>query len=350
VGIVFRTSAEDLLHCRFAISPLGETADALRSLARPAAAPGHLPWQRQARTQLPGLQIGPLLAMLSARGYQPDFLNPPPDSPFTEISAELDQVRAIPPQRVAAELAQWQARNPAAPTVLRDYPELSGEPARARDLLASMLHRAWQGLIEPWWPRLRDILDADLTVRARQLAQAGLAVTLNDLHPKITYRNGTLSFAITSREELDATGAELVLIPSVFAWPGAGVTFNPPAIIYPARGIASLWQPPARTPSDLAHLIGATRAMLLSALAEPASTSGLAARCSLPLSTTSEHLTIMRANGLISTTRTGRYLHHQRTPLGIALSPSAPPHQSLWPSIEDLSGPATDLPGIDRIQ
>ncbi len=150
MGITFRTSAEDLLHCRFAISPLGETADALRSLARPAAVPGHLPWQRQARTQLQDLQIGLLTAIMSARGYQPDFLNPPPDGPFTEVSAELDQVRATPPQRVAAELARWQALNPAAATVVRDYPEISGKPAQARDLLASMLHRAWQRLIEPW--------------------------------------------------------------------------------------------------------------------------------------------------------------------------------------------------------
>ncbi len=188
-----------------------------------------------------------------------------------------------------------------------------------------MLHRAWQRLIEPWWPRLRDILDADLTFRARQLAQAGLAATLNDLHPTITYRDGTLRFAISSCDELDVTGLQLVLIPSVFGWLRVGVGFDPPAISYPARGIAAFWQPPLRTASDLAHLIGGTRAMLLGALAEPASTTGLAARCGLPLSTTSEHLAVLRANGLITTTRTGRYLHHQRTPLGIALSPSTAP-------------------------
>jgi DNA-binding transcriptional ArsR family regulator len=323
VGITFRTSAEDLLHCRFAISPLGETADALRSLARPAAGPGHLPWQRQARTQLRDLKIELLTAILSSHGYQPDFLSPPPDGPFTEISAELDQVRATPPQRVATELARWQARNPAAAMVVRDHPEISGEPARARDLLAGMLHRAWERLIEPWWPRLRDILDADLTVRARQLAQAGLAATLNDLHPKITYRDGILGFALAARDELDITGLQIVLIPSVFGWPGVGVGFDPPAITYPARGIAALWQPPVRKADDLARLLGGTRAMLLRALAEPASTTGLAARCGLALSTTSEHLAVLPANGLVTTTRTGRYLHHQRTPLGIALSPSA---------------------------
>ena len=111
---------------------------------------------------------------------------------------------------------------------------------------------------------------------------------------------------MTATQELDATGAQLVLIPSVFAWPGVGVNFDPPAVIYPARGTAALWQPPARTASDLAHLIGATRARLLGALEEPATTTGLAARCGLPVSTTSEHLSILRANGLVTTTRTGR--------------------------------------------
>jgi DNA-binding transcriptional ArsR family regulator len=340
MGIVFRTSAEDLLRCRFAISPLGETADALRSLSRPAAALGHLPWQRQAHTLLPGLGIGPLVAMLSGGGYQPDFLNPAPASPFTDIDTELEELRATPPPRVAAELAQWRARNPAATTALEGYPELSGDPGHVRDLLASMLHRAWHGLIEPWWPRLRDILDADLTVRARQLAHAGLAAALNDLHPTISYRHGTISFVNTWCEELDAFGAEIVLIPSVFVWPGAAVNSNPPVITYPARGIATFWQPPARTPSDLGQLIGATRAMLLNALAEPASTTGLAARCGLPLSTVSEHLTILRANGLITTTRTGRYLHHQRTPLGIALSPSAAPACPASGSREPRTGSA----------
>jgi Helix-turn-helix domain len=76
-----------------------------------------------------------------------------------------------------------------------------------------------------------------------------------------------------------------------------------------ARGNAALWQPPAGTASDLADLIGTTRARVLNTLAEPASTSGLAARCGLLLSTTSEHLTVLRANGPITTTRTGRYLH-----------------------------------------
>jgi len=117
----------------------------------------------------------------------------------------------------------------------------------------------------------------------------------------------------------------LVLIPSVFGWPAAAVAFDPPAVTYPARGIARLWQPPAQASGDLARLIGQTRAKVLTALAEPASTTGLAARCRIPVSSASEHLAVLRATGLVTTTRTGRFLVHQRTPLGVALSGGSEP-------------------------
>jgi hypothetical protein len=319
MSITFRFRAEDLLQCRFAISPLGETADALRSLVMPGREGYHLPWQRQVRGRLPELGIEPLLAVLAVRGYQPDFLSPPPVGPFTEIDAELDRVRATAPERVAAELDLSLGTVPAGRGA-RHGPELAADPAQVRDLLAAMLWRAWSALVEPWWPRLRDVLDADITFRARQLADAGVSVTLNDLDPKVSWRDGVLRIAITARENLDVAGETLVLIPSVFGWPAAAVAFDPPAVTYPARGIARLWQPPAQSGGDLARLIGTTRAALLTALAEPASTTGLAARCQIPVSSASEHLAVLRATGLVATTRTGRFLVHQRTPLGVALS------------------------------
>jgi len=319
--IAFRFRADDLLQCRFAVSPLNETADALRSLIHRSREPYHLPWQRQAREQVPALSIEPLLALLGIRGYQPDFLNPPPGSPFTEIDTELDQVRAAPAPKVAAELSRCLDGHPAGTAIRRAHPELLADPARARDELAGMLRRAWSALVEPWWPRLRDVLDADITFRARRLADTGVAATLNDLHPDVAWRDGLLRFTHTARHELDVPGLELVLIPSVFTWPHAAVNWDPPAVIYPARGVAQIWQPDPRSHHDLARLIGRTRASLLTALAEPASTTGLAARTGVPVSSVSEHLAVLRSCGLISTTRTGRFLIHQRTALGVALTP-----------------------------
>jgi hypothetical protein len=94
-----RVHSADLLQCRFAVSPLTETTDALRSLVRPAPEAYHLTWQRRVRPRLPGLRLEPLLAILSWSGYQRDFLAPAPDSPFTEVEAELDRVRATSPAR-----------------------------------------------------------------------------------------------------------------------------------------------------------------------------------------------------------------------------------------------------------
>jgi DNA-binding transcriptional ArsR family regulator len=327
VTLLLRFRSEDLLQCRFAISPLNETADALRSLSVRSAQPYHLPWQRQARHLVPGLGIGPLLAILALRGYQPDFLNPAPDSPFTEIDAELDRVRATSPAKVAAELAECLDGQPhgpqpghGGPVARRDYPELAGDPAQVRDLLAGMLHRAWSALIEPWWPRLRDVLDADITYRARRLADSGIAAALGELDPRVSWGDGAVRFSIRGTREIDVSGSELVLMPSVFAWPGAAVNFDPPAVIYPARGVFGIWQPGSRSADDLARLTGKTRAALLAALAEPASTTGLAARTSIPVSSVSEHLAVLRATGLVASTRTGRFLVHQRTALGTALA------------------------------
>jgi hypothetical protein len=134
---------------------------------------------------------------------------PAPSGPFTEIDAELERVRATVPDRVAAELAQCLDRRPAGQPALRDHPGLSGDPAQARDLLAGMLHRAWSALVEPWWPRLRDVLDADITFRARQLANAGVAAALGGLDRRISWRDGVLRFASTAHHDLDLTGTDL---------------------------------------------------------------------------------------------------------------------------------------------
>ena len=161
-------------------------------------------------------------------------------------------------------------------------------------------------------PRLRDVLDADITYRARRMANAGIAATIGELSPHLSLSpDGVLRFDPPGKPyELDLSGREFVLVPSVFAWPGTGMGWDPPSVIYPARAIFGLWEQGARSAGDLARLIGKTRAELLTALADPASTTGLAVRTGVPVSSVSEHLTVLRAAGLVATTRTGRFLTH----------------------------------------
>jgi DNA-binding transcriptional ArsR family regulator len=117
----------------------------------------------------------------------------------------------------------------------------------------------------------------------------------------------------------------LLLVPSAFVWPGTGVQFEeswPKTLIYPARGISALWEMPAA--GALGPLIGASRARILLALDEPASTSHLAHTLSIATGAVGDHLTVLRNSGLVTRARAGRAVLYYRTPLGDALAADQP--------------------------
>ncbi len=107
-------------------------------------------------------------------------------------------------------------------------------------------------------------------------------------------------------------------MPSAFVWPSLAPIIDPPArpaLVYPARGIAELWQPaPTRHSAALARLLGRTRAALLESLAEPASTDTLARRHGLAPSTVSEHLSALRNARLVTRRRHRHAVMYQQTP------------------------------------
>ncbi|MFD0658555.1 helix-turn-helix domain-containing protein [Thermocatellispora tengchongensis] len=90
----------------------------------------------------------------------------------------------------------------------------------------------------------------------------------------------------------------------------------PYALIYPARGVGV----PRPAPRGLATLIGRTRARVLAELAEPATTTQLAAVLGVSLGTAGEHVAALRAAGAVAGTRTGRSVLYHRTELGDLLA------------------------------
>ena len=113
-------------------------------------------------------------------------------------------------------------------------------------------------------------------------------------------------------------------MPSVFVWPDVTAMIDPPAqpaLIYPARGIAELWQPARTAHSNaLAALLGRTRAALLESLAEPASTHTLALRHDLAPSTVSQHLVALHQARLVTRRRHRHTVIYQQAPLGAELA------------------------------
>jgi DNA-binding transcriptional ArsR family regulator len=177
--------------------------------------------------------------------------------------------------------------------------------------------------LEPAWPRIRAFLDADIAHNARRLAQGGPAELFADLHPGVAWADDHLDVTSDREATVELAGRGLVLMPSAFQWARPATTdLEPwqPTLIYPARGIATLWDQGARAPDGLARLLGATRAAVLADLDAPRSTTDTAKRLSISPATASHHLTTLRDAGLITARREGRTMLYVRTPGGDALT------------------------------
>ncbi|MET8840563.1 DUF5937 family protein [Streptomyces rubiginosohelvolus] len=316
----------DLLRCRFALSPLFETQEAVRTLARRHRHGYHLPWLRRIREAASALDLEPLWLLMPDGGHNPDFICPPPIGPFATFDEEIAGVRAVDPEVAWADMALALAERPGA----RDSAtgrRLLADPARAVRELADLLEQVWRTLIEPYWPRLRALLEADIAYHSRRLADSGLEGLLGEVSTQLSWNGSTLTVKGTRGDHHQVLGGQgLVLMPSVFVWPEVvGGHLEPwqPGLIYPARGIGGLWSEAGeRTPETLARLLGRARADVLCALDEPAGTSALAHRLGLAASSVSAHLSVLRGAGLLTSRRYGHQVLYERTPLGIALAAS----------------------------
>jgi len=328
VAVTLRFGPDDLLRCRFALSPVFETLSAVRVATGPQPPGHHRRWLETVRPQLARLDLRPLTLLQPRRGYTPDFLAPPPDGAPASAAAELERIAATPPEQAAREVARSLADTPGAARTTAGR-RLLAEPADAVQELAALVRAAWEQLVEPFWPRVRALLEADIAFQSRRSAEGGLDRLLAELHPSVRWDGGVLTRLHGDDDHLDLGGAGLVLMPSAFKWDQVVAVVDPPwqpTLIYPARGIGNLWQPPAGAApgSGLARLVGRTRAALLSGLTEPAATAWLAHRHGLAPATVSEHLSVLRAAGLVTSERRGHEVHYHRTPLGDALADAAP--------------------------
>ncbi|MFB4299495.1 DUF5937 family protein [Actinomadura sp. NTSP31] len=322
--IEFVFAPDDAARVRFAFSPLWELVRSLRVLTDPSGHALHLPWVHGVRPRLRGLDMEPLMAAVPPWGYIPDFLTPPPDTPLPDLAAELETVRNTPPEVVADELRWTEPGRRADPARLA----MAAAPERTLETLAGLLERYWSAAVEPYWPRLRDLLEGDVLRRTRALAAQGAAGVFGDLHEDVSWNAGTLTVDRRWDFRGELLGRGLLLVPSAFVWPNVSVMMPPyqPMLSYPPNGVATLWETGrdrGAAPHALAALIGRRRAELLTALATPASTTELAGRMGVTAGAVSQHLGVLRACGLVTGHRLGRRVLYTRTPSGDALTASA---------------------------
>ncbi|MFI7005516.1 winged helix-turn-helix domain-containing protein [Streptomyces sp. NPDC050145] len=296
----------------------------------------------------PTLQSARTVRAAAARNA-PDFLTPVPRqgeamgevaariaaTPGEEVDYQLDiairgrrvwpHVLALHPSEAAYE--RWRRpMPPALETVAREG------GAAVATAAATAMATLFESVLAPDWPRVRAIVEADISNRADRMAAHGAAAVLDDLG-----------------ERMQWTGTELVLertYSGIIDWADEGVLFvpatthvgpvlfaaerpHPPMLIYRARGMGVLGERPAgAAESALAGLVGVTRAALLTTLDVPASTAELSRRTGWSNATVSYHLGILLRAGLVDRYRRGRVVHYARTSLGAALATSSEQEQA----------------------
>ena len=323
--IAYRFGRDDLLRTRFAISPLFELAASLRVLRDPGGHSVHLPWVREARTRLAGLDYSLIDAIHPSGPYAPDFVAPPPLTPLPDVEEELARVRATPPERVRQELG-WTFEGREPPAVARP---LLDDPAAALPALADLMAEYWERAIAPWWDAIRAVLEADIRQRSRHLAGGGALELFAGLHPDVRWHDGALIVDRPHEAEVELAGRGLGLVPAAFGWPRVGAMFDPPwqpTLIYSPRGVGDLWAPDGHDPGALGELLGRRRAGILVSLASEATTTELARRLAASPAGVSEHLGVLRRSGLVRARREGRSVLYSRTAAGDVLTaPSSSP-------------------------
>jgi DNA-binding transcriptional ArsR family regulator len=317
----FHFTHTDLGKIRFAFSPLWECVSSLRVLRDPGLGAMHLPWIKEARRSSKHLDLEPLLSLVrdpkEGNNYIPDFLTPPPNTPFPDLHSELETMRQTPHQIVRKDIRFNYQDLPEIPQPAKLF---LTKPQQALDDLAEQLQNYWTATLESHWVRLRLLLESDVMLRARQLALGGAAPLFAELHPSLSFvatpDGGQLVQQKSFDHEIHLSERGLVLVPSAFLSNKVmSMHFEPwqPTLIYPARGSANLWSSPLEPSAALEALLGNGCAKVLEALTVPTGTLELAKRLRVAPSNVSHHVKRLVQAGLLESHRQGRVVFYRHS-------------------------------------
>jgi DNA-binding transcriptional ArsR family regulator len=267
--------------------------------------------------------------------YVPDFLTPKPGTGRESLADQLERLRATPPEQVCEQL---QAFGSVPPTWLDAADRL---PA----LVCTGLTRFWRAVMDDVWPHVRKVLDHDRHDRTDTAAAQGLGAMLAGLHPDVRWSGGAIEVDKPYDESVEYADAEIVLVPSLAAWPRLAVQLCNPSdamIAYP------LTVPPSR-PTGAAALLGRGRAAVLRAASPGASTSEISRRTGLAPSTVSHHLKILHGTGLLDRARRGHEVIYTRNAQGNSiLGDDEQRPDAVAGRVMPVPRPADDELGADR--
>ncbi|MDQ0994530.1 helix-turn-helix transcriptional regulator [Streptomyces sp. V3I7] len=266
-------------------------------------------WHRRTRAGARD-RAGILLDLVPQEKFLPDFLFQLADAFDTGVERAVQ----TPTEQLAADIGELAAH--LRPN--RRVRELAEGTSGARQGLAADLRRYFDSCLAELWPQVLAGAAADRALRAETLLRGGVDGLLATLGTRWRWEPPVLHIPWPGPHDIEVPlcGRGLVLLPSYFGGPGLMYRTEEPAVlIYPMHA----GDPSAGGADALGPLLGRTRATVLAALRHPATTTTVAERVGVSLPSASQHTTVLRNAGLITTTRTGSAVLHALSPLGEAL-------------------------------
>ncbi len=274
-------------------------------------------WRERARARLTAVERD-LLALAPPVGYSPDFLTPMAAS--NGLEAGLSVIEATPAKRLASELSR-----------LADEARLPRWTRRLAAGDAGVMKKTIQGLryfhrtkIAPQMPAISTAIAPKIAKHNETVANSGFESLIPTLHPTLQWTSPVLSIALPHVDrDLYLDGRGLRLVPSFFCWKYPMMLADPrlpPVLVYPIEHDLSRPEPAARRPDRegaVGDLLGKTRALVLRSISVGAcSTSELAARAGISISSASEHARVLHDTGLVTTHRVGSAVRHDISQVG----------------------------------
>jgi len=232
-----------------------------------------------------------------------------------QLEDGLEVVQAAAKREVREEVDDFVSDHGTLPPPLHGLSE--AEPATLRQIAAG-LRAMYRAAIAPVETQVDLMRDAEVALRALQIAREGLAAAINHIHPTLRLNDMVLEVDRPVHRTIRSSGRGIVFLPSPWLHDEVRVQFaaeTPIKIIYPIR--LPLRSDP-RPERSLGRLLGGTRARLLAVLSTESGpgTNDLAVALGISAPTASEHLGILRDAQLITTRRGPDGAMHNLTSTG----------------------------------
>lgn len=286
-------------------------------------------WRRAVRTSARQCSLGGAIRTLAVlcphAEYFPDFLTP--TAPSADLDACVDIVLSTPRRQLRQEVSLLAQSRPL-PRWAAGV--AAGDPDTLRSI-GRAIREFHEGVIGPHGDLIHTELNAECAARAWVALRGGTEALLDSFAPLMTWASPVLRVRYPVRQTLRLNGRGLRLVPSFFSWRYPITLADPdltPTLVYPI-GHRPGWAHPTRSDhrdgSQLAALLGSTRATLLEAAAEGHTTTQLAQLAGISAATATHHTTVLRDADLICSRREANTVIHTITPLGMSLLNANPP-------------------------